>query len=506
MSKSLHVFCNILQYIKLTEPSLAVILDDLCLGSALKPRGGRGITFLMPTKSSIQTLEKLASSENVEEYDKAINLLKAHILTDDFKAAADFSDDSKAVVNKLGNMVDVDVKGGKVTLAGSALTAEPKFKTSPSNKLAVWRIDGVPPVEGEKFSKDAAAKKKKVKKTGGLEYFGDEGIRMGLARKMEQEFLSCFKPNVPPSKYDPYASVIVNLAYYLDSKYPDGPMRDRLTGMLLRLHPFPIVSFHDWIEPYAKVASDDAMISDEDLAEWWHNAGSQVSASYGQYESLAAKLIPASAYPSGSAPSAAQIENELSYVKTKLLNRGEKTVAEGFKKAYELLGRDGKINNLQVLSKGLAAFHPKLTPEYLMFSDERAYMISFALMSALRDNPVNPCRDLQEAMNELKTSYSGKDITAQTMTLDPVKIKSSGYSSFYSVINCFIISDHLLTLSQQWCNQPPKVNTAENSPDATNAEPFVYTACIEVCMLKSYFAEPVLAAGVPKYVAKMLGL
>lgn len=496
MSKTLHVFCNILQYIKSTEPALANVIDDLCLGAALKPRGGRGVTFLMPPKNSIETLEKLASSESVDDHDKAVNLLKAHILTDEFKTASDFADDNKSVVNKLGYVVEVDVKGSKVSIGSSLLTPDSKFKSSANNNLAVWRIAGVPPVEGSKFSAAEHGKKRREKK-GGMECFTKGGIRKGLADKLKREYLQAFNPDYKDStKYDPYASVIVNIAHYLHHRYTkDGNQSNLhlLHGMLLRLHPLPVATFFDWFEPYTNRSenSNDFFIPTDVLYDWWNNAASQVVVSYDLYENLAHKLLP-----SDMTSSSNDVHNKLSEVKTKLLGYNVTDIASRLGVAYQKLSENGTIGGTaQVVPKGLSQYCAHFTPEYLQFSDERAFMLSFGVMEALvlvsKSNGISnvtTAKELESIINDISVSYPGNDYIRETLSANnpDSKLKENGFAALHSNIHCFIISDHFLTISHLWCG---KDHAATLQAPSDGDEPFVYTAAHECTKMKQVFVS-----------------
>lgn len=491
MSKSLHVFCNILQYIKSTEPALANVIDDLCLGSALKPRGGRGVTFLMPPKSSIQMLEKLASSEDVDEHDKAVNLLKAHILTDEFKAAADFDDENKAIVNKLGHLVDVDIKGSKVSIGSSSLTLDTKFKISPTNNLAVWRIDGVPPTEGQKFSAAEHGKTKKVKKQkGGMECFSKHGIRKGLAEKVKREYVQAFSPEYDCQKYDPYASVVVNIAHYLHHRYTKESNQsslDALHGMLMRIHPLPIVTFYDWFEPHKSEISDDFFIPTDILYNWWCNAASQVVVTYDLYENLSKKLLPNERVDDDSV-----VHNQLSAIKTKLLGYNKDVVPSKLAIAYDNLSKNGKVGSAQVAPKGLSQYCARFTPDYLQFSDERAFMLSYGIMEALVSHDLGnktTCKEIENVINDIAISYPGNDYVKEALLIDKSgsKLKDQGFATFHSNVNCFIISDHFLTLSRLWCSQDHAASL--QAPADNEDEPFVYTSAHECTRMKQLFVS-----------------
>lgn len=142
MAKQLTKFCRITKYIEKTDPKLYEILDDLCAVSAFRPRRDHnGITFIWPSKETIEKLSKLRYSDDIE---KGIDIVLAHIVHDYLPNAAAWNTKKSDIPNGLSKKINVDkVTGNKILLKdGAELEQDSKFKTfsNRDENQAVYRV------------------------------------------------------------------------------------------------------------------------------------------------------------------------------------------------------------------------------------------------------------------------------------------------------------------------------------------------------------------------------
>lgn len=255
------------------------------------------------------------------------------------------------------------------------------------------------------------------------------------------------------------------------------------------MHPLPVVTFLDWFEPYTNRSenSDDFLIPTDVLYDWWNNAASQVVITYDLYEGLARKLLSSDMVNVSN-----DAHNQLAAIKTKLLGYSKDIVASKLSIAYDNLSKNGKVGSAQVTPKGLSQYCARFTPEYLQFSDERAFMLSFGIMEALVSHDISSvatAKELENVLNDIAVSYPGNDYKRETLSADKSdsKLKDQGFPVFHSNVNCFIISDHFLTLSHMWCGQDHAASL--QAPADNEDEPFVYTAAHECTKMKQVFVS-----------------
>ena len=142
MSKQLKKFCRITKYIEKTDPKLFEILEDLCALSSIRPRRGHsGISFIYPSKATIEKIDKLRYSDQIES---GVDIVLGHVIHDFLKTPADWNAKKSDIPNGLDKKVEVkEVKGTKIILAdGAELELDTKFVpfSERGNNQAVYRV------------------------------------------------------------------------------------------------------------------------------------------------------------------------------------------------------------------------------------------------------------------------------------------------------------------------------------------------------------------------------
>jgi len=92
-------------------------MDAVCALGLLSGKGrANGVTFLIPKDAKIRAeLKKLVDSEKREEYQKASEILAAHVISDNLKTPADFKAKAAELSNALGRAIKVDVSKSSAT-------------------------------------------------------------------------------------------------------------------------------------------------------------------------------------------------------------------------------------------------------------------------------------------------------------------------------------------------------------------------------------------------------
>lgn len=477
MTKTLKVFCNIFQYLNSAEPDLASIIDDLCLRSSLNPKGGRGVTFLIPSKAVIKTLDKLTYSDNTDDHDKAVKLLKCHILTNFFKDHMDFQDVNKYVVNKAGLMVPSKVDKGKVLLQGGVeIKPDEKFKAS-GESLSVWSIKGGEISDaGEKFTKIAYEKmrstamskahadekmprsnnifrrnekvkgKHRGKATRGAgEHDSEEeqcNCREVIIEDLEKMFLEAM--NNKSGFVDPFIKASMTL-YFIAVK-ENLPCVEFLKR---RVHPIPYVTVNEWLEPNKKQEVVNPLFPNKILSKYRELIismdGSIQYADYLKFKNKLAEVVPIEAY------------HEIMERKRKILDHNNRAlVVKDIEAAYaDMCQRDPRGVGI----KG---------PNYLQVCDELAFYISINFLNAL--NHLGIYVDLAEseadakkyktfynphlAMEDFRKLFDGVHSRACADYLLGRVVKSDVITrmsqlEFCSNVIAFIKSDHCLGINHK---------------------------------------------------------
>jgi hypothetical protein len=145
-NKKMKKFPRVIDYLEAHHKDIYDLFDDLAMHSALTPRRGGSITFLLPDTAVVSQIRKAIESDRPED---ATDMLSALILTDLFESPSDFQEKQDDIPNLLGKRLVVKgVSGSKVTLESGELVVDPKFKpferqgTARRGNLAVWLLKG----------------------------------------------------------------------------------------------------------------------------------------------------------------------------------------------------------------------------------------------------------------------------------------------------------------------------------------------------------------------------
>lgn len=231
----LKMFCQIGHYIRQKDADLADAIDHCCMGGALRPHRGVGVTFLFPADADFRReIVDLVYSERAEE---AVALLESLIVSDCLTEAAHFR---REIGSKRGVRLEAEkVEANRVTLKGGAVLAPADdFVPLRRDNIAVWTlVSGRPPLEGPEF-KSAA---RRPPKTGGA---AAASGRAALAAAVERDFDACLRADGCRAR-DPYLAKAVSLLNCLKAHRPD-----LYAAVLPLADPSPPVTFYLFLEPY----------------------------------------------------------------------------------------------------------------------------------------------------------------------------------------------------------------------------------------------------------------
>ena len=270
MSSKFKVYCSILQYLSHNKPELAQLIEDYCLRGALNPRGGRGITFIIPSEKVLKRLKESRFDEN-PEYD----LLKAHILTDIFTSSKDFdtSKNDKFVVNKLGKTVAVTKTSGSQVVLQGGVIIKPRddFRCTSNDKLAVWEVvSGELDTSGEKFSPVRGIKPKSGVGGGifgGGMWGGSDGGTLRELREVVLERQTAFVNETKSNRaHNTFATACALIIAKLEAEKDDNNMNDeyrkRYEIAMARRGVFPELTFFEWTSHDGIIPNDASFIRD----------------------------------------------------------------------------------------------------------------------------------------------------------------------------------------------------------------------------------------------------
>ncbi len=143
--KILQKFCRITKYLEQIDPDLYQTMEDLCLLGLFRS-GRQGVTFLYPAEKTYRA--KIVSSAYSNTPEKAVEMLKSLVLTEYLPTLSAFS--KGVILNKHGNVLEVDTKGKTVKLSsGQTVECDKKFKQLRSDgnaSVCIVKGKGVVPV------------------------------------------------------------------------------------------------------------------------------------------------------------------------------------------------------------------------------------------------------------------------------------------------------------------------------------------------------------------------
>lgn len=249
-SKAPVRYCRIHLWLQHHEPALAEAITSLCMEGMLSaPPRGPGKTFIVPGKAVMKTIIDLVTEEDVE---KAVTLVKAHIVPVYAPKGSDFKQD-------IGSMAGFSLTGtgadGSAKLAGGAeikrVASYKSFKDR--ENTAVWRVEkGELPISGAPWDP-----KKARDVRGGGETLGPsrEHIWSELCQQAQ------LKGGDLDAVLELFATRATGLLEHLKDNSPEAFRR-----LLTVLPPNPIAALAIALEP---CRPQDHFISDQDLSGWF---------------------------------------------------------------------------------------------------------------------------------------------------------------------------------------------------------------------------------------------
>jgi len=284
MAEQFKVHCRIIDYVDVVDHKLAEIIRGVCAdGSLGSLKGKPGITFLMPTdKNFLKRLHDLAYSDNVDDVDKANELINNLIIRNIYKNAGEWLAHRDDIANSLFPSQSLElegVSGETVTFkSGAKATLDKGFKDgSPRKNLAVWKLTGEIPVTSDKVS-PAKYIKLMRKKTGGYSPSSVESqsLRFRIMQQVESEYLAACKGNSaswwgtgssPSAVFNRY---VASLADWMNTNGYSDLVRDLIIPQLS----FDVIDFYAIVEPHR--ASGNYLLSDDIIRGWFGSKHSGV--------------------------------------------------------------------------------------------------------------------------------------------------------------------------------------------------------------------------------------
>jgi len=365
-----------------------------------------------------------------ESVAKAVELLKAHILTDHYPTADDFK--SKAVVNRLGNAVPVEVKRGSVVVTGSGgksvnLTADGEFKSN-NDKYTVWKADGPMPTTGEKFSPEQHA----PKPVGGADSNNRILFSQMLCKTMCQQ-LQTQRTKPGHRLASPYVNAVIGIARFLKA----SPDYARIyAGLLPDMDYSPEVTYHLWVQPYKTRGRQ--RIPDEVFADI--NSLYPAKAGWQEYKSLMNDIRSPTYAPSGSAiiAKAADVQKQIEQVRGRILaNPGKQETASEVEKFYDNIQGANSIEGLS----NVYSNNGDLDRNQRQWQDEVRLIIGTKVREVLNDKIAN-YGAFMEVLRCIELNYPGNDYTNER-EITVAKSKGWGSDYYHSVPLYFVRSTYL---------------------------------------------------------------
>ena len=164
-------FCKIAVYVKSVAPDLYENIENVCGFSMLNPRRGRGVTFLLPDKSTQIIIDKLVGTDTIA----AKNMINSCIVPMYIASPADFTSD---IPDSNGNVIEVksSTATGVTLKNGSKLSMDKKFKRLFDDaQISVMKLEG-PVFIGTTPSETFNNLNKKKERTHGVQGGNDDGF------------------------------------------------------------------------------------------------------------------------------------------------------------------------------------------------------------------------------------------------------------------------------------------------------------------------------------------
>jgi hypothetical protein len=238
--------CDLINYLRLKNKDIYKIVEDFCLYSQFSPAIGKktktslGLSFIIPSKKTVETLKKLAKKDDVDE---VVKLLRSHLLlgipnTKTIKSKSGVNYDVEVVSKK-----DVDLFVGKNNSV--RLILEEKFDKS------VVHIYKIKSGDVSISDQNETMVEEKKETSGGRDELSPEvSMRIMDARKLYEEF--CYLRSKGNLR-DPYLEFVggfIGTMEALQKINNSVEYKKELDAIHAILDPCPFVSYHLIFEPY----------------------------------------------------------------------------------------------------------------------------------------------------------------------------------------------------------------------------------------------------------------
>lgn len=288
MADQFKVHCRIIDYITVKNRELAEIIRGVCAdGSLGSLKGKPGVTFLMPTdKAFLKKLSELAYSANVDDVEKANELINNLIVRDIMRTPGDWMNHHDDIPNSLfpSQKLAVDSVAGDAIVfkSGAKAVVDKDFKDGSHRKnLAVWKLTGEIPVTVDKLSEGKYIKlAKKNAKTGGYtpSTVESQSLRFKIMQQVEAEYFAAVCSQSGNflsswwSKNNPCSIYNRNVASLMDWMIANGH-GDLVRDLIVPQLSFDIIDFYAIFEPHR--GSGNYLLNDSIISGWYgskHNA------------------------------------------------------------------------------------------------------------------------------------------------------------------------------------------------------------------------------------------
>lgn len=245
--------CTILGHIKDVDRDMFELIQDLCMGSKLRPRNKNGITFLRPTGDLKKEIERLAMSDDPS---KATEIIDSLILYQYYPTLEDLQNNAKSLVTCANTILPVDdLKGGVLTV-GDAKVKGDEFKAVKERpNMMVYQISGK--LDLKKFGKATIIDKENKPKIRGKTGGGDTtGSRLDLVKRILKLHSTTHDDCAKRKGLNPAMEVLLSLASYLKGDERENVISqlsyDTLASLVIVLQP----------------CSTPTYISEQSYSEW----------------------------------------------------------------------------------------------------------------------------------------------------------------------------------------------------------------------------------------------
>lgn len=153
--KAMSRYCKLYNWVKVADPELAEVIEDLCLIGQLGAKRDWGLSFIMP-ESKLK--KEIISHAYGPAPEKAIDLINAHIILENL------AEHTGETSNKAGYKVNVKKDGDKLVVGELVVHKAKDFAPMTGRKISAWiAVSGAPTLSGARAERKFEKKKSKAK-------------------------------------------------------------------------------------------------------------------------------------------------------------------------------------------------------------------------------------------------------------------------------------------------------------------------------------------------------